>query len=86
VEGAGVKDTAAYKVIRQIVDHVYGSDEKLSDEETVAICHAFHAANGSWVNLMGGDMRSVRVLEDVLEAFMESRKLSRVATRVFQSW
>ncbi|OPZ37450.1 MAG: hypothetical protein BWY99_01869 [Synergistetes bacterium ADurb.BinA166] len=81
-----MKDTTAYKVVRQIVDHVHGPDEKVSDGEMIDIHRAFGQAGGSWEALMAGDMGSVEILEDVLDAFMQLRRAQKVASRVSAAW
>lgn len=82
MKSSGVKDTTAYKIVRQIVDHVYGSDEKISGEDFVFVHHAYIADGGSWEKLMAGDMGCVKILEDVLERFVKDRRLKKIATKV----
>ncbi len=82
MDGAGVKDTTAYKIVRQIVDHVYGSDEKVSNKEFVDIYRRYVAAGGSWERLMDGDMGCVKIIEDVLGEFMDARRIRKIALRV----
>jgi hypothetical protein len=76
-----VKETIAYKIVRQIVDHVWG-DEDLSDREFLSICAGFRLRGGSWEAVVRGDMRSVEALEDSIDSFMEARSIARVAARV----
>lgn len=78
----GVKDTTAYKIVRQITDHVYGPDTKLSNEDFVKIFHDYAARGGSWERLMDGDMRCVKIVEDTIDAFLQSRRIASIATRV----
>jgi hypothetical protein len=78
----GVKDTVAYKIVRQITDHVYGPDTKISNEEFVKLFHDIAARGGSWERLMGGDMGCVKIIEDAIDAFMETRRTASIATRV----
>jgi hypothetical protein len=82
---AGVKDTAAYRITRQITDHTWGSDEKLSDAEFVSIYKSFHRVGGSWERLMDGDMSCVQKLEESIDNFMNNRRLSKVAVRILNS-
>ena len=82
MEDPGVKDTAAYKIVRQVMDHIYGADEKTSGKEFVDIYHRFHSDGGSWECLMDGDMNSVKILEDVLEDFVQTRKMKKIAFRI----
>lgn len=78
----GVKDTTAYKIVRQITDHVYGPDTKLSNEDFVKIFHDYGSRGGSWERLMGGDMGCVKIIEDAIDAFMNNRRLASIASRV----
>jgi len=82
MEGAGVKDTTAYRIVRQIADHVYGPDEKISGKEFGEIYRSYLLGGGSWERLMDGDMGCVKIIEDVLESFMHGRSLKRIAFRV----
>lgn len=74
MESAGVKDTTAYKITRQVMDHVYGEDEKMSSDEFVAVFHMYLGRQGTWQGIMDGDMKNVKILEDVLEAFVNYRR------------
>ncbi len=76
---AGVKDTAAYRVIRQITDHTWGSDSDLSDDDVISVCRSFQARGGSWEALLGGDMASVVHLEHSIDELMGPRKLDEAA-------
>lgn len=82
MEDLSPKDTAAHKVIRQIVDHTWGSDEKISDRDVVLICHSFHKRGGSWERLMAGDASSVTLLEDSIDSLVNGRNLARMASRL----
>jgi hypothetical protein len=86
MESAGVKDTTAYKIVRQIADHIYGSDEKLSNSDFISIYHNFVESGGSWEGLINGDMGSVKILEDSLAAFIDERRLHKIATNVASYW
>jgi hypothetical protein len=74
LERAGVKDTTAYKITRQVMDHVYGDDEKLSSDEFVAVFNMYLGRKGSWEGIMAGDMKNVEILEGVLESFVNYRR------------
>lgn len=77
---ASVKDTTAYQIVRQVLDHTWGSDSKLSDEEFLKIVSGFFGFGGSWERLMSGDMKCVKALEDSIDGFMKSRIASRIAS------
>ena len=78
----GVKDTVAYKIVRQVTDHVYGPDTKLSNEDFVKLFHDYGTRGGSWERLMDGDMGCVKILEDAIDAFIENRRVASIASRV----
>lgn len=69
----GIKDTTAYFITRQVMDHIYGEDEELSSEDFVVIYKIYLGRGGSWEGLMNGDMKDVKILENVLEAFVNYR-------------
>jgi len=81
----GVKDTAAFRVIRQVVDHTWSPDEEVSDEDVVSVCRDFHKRGGSWRGLLAGDVRDFQVLEETIESLLELRQLSRMARRLADS-
>src|SRR5262249_14655625 len=70
VDDKAVKNTVAYRIVGQIVDHVYGPDEKVTPEEFLHVYRIFNGAGGSWEGLIGGDMKSVAILEGALERFI----------------
>lgn len=74
---AGVKDTVAYRIIRQITDHTWGSDQDLSDEDVVLVCRSFSARGGLWESLLGGDMGCVARLEAAIDELCAPRALDR---------
>ncbi len=73
MDGTGVKDTTAYHIIRQITDHIWGSDEDLSDEDILTICHDFMKTGGYWESLIDGSMKDVLRLEESIEKFVRGR-------------
>lgn len=78
-DNVGVKDTTAYIISRQIMDHIYGDDEKMSGEDFIKLYHDFIQRGGSWKSLMDGDMRSVKFIEDALDHLVKSRDIGRIA-------
>lgn len=78
----GVKDTTAYKITRQIMDHIYGSDEKLSNKEFLAIYELFNRSGGSWGALMNDSMDDVVKLEKCLENFVKYRNTVKTAAKL----
>lgn len=79
---AGVKSTTAYIISRQIMDHIYGEDEELSDEDFSYVSSEFRRRAGSWESLTKGDMRSVKALEDSLASLVNTRRLVAIASRI----
>jgi hypothetical protein len=79
---AGVKDTTAYLISRQIMDHIYGDDEEMSNKDFVGLYHDFLRRGGSWQRLMDGDMRSVKIIEDAIEHLVKSRGDGKIAVTI----
>lgn len=79
---SGVKDTTAYIISRQIMDHIYGDDEEMSEEDFVNIYRDFHRRGGSWKSIMDGDMKSVKIIEDSLEHLVRSRGIGQIAAKI----
>jgi len=78
----GLKDTTAYKIVRQITDHIYGPDEKISSEDFAHLYKSYRNAGGSWEKLMSGDIGCVKIIEEVLDQFMQNRQMEKIASRV----
>jgi len=78
----GPRDTAAYRVIRQMVDHSWGSNETISDQDVVLICWSFHSRGGSWERIMDGDMSSVSLLEEIIDSLVNGRNLAKMASQL----
>jgi hypothetical protein len=74
VTDSGIRDTTAYKITRLIMDHVYGEDEPLSDAEFVALYRIYLDRGGTWRGIQNGDMSSVKVIEDLLDGFVNYRR------------
>ncbi len=77
-----VKQTLAWRIVRQLVDHVYGSDEKMSSDDFLTVYRAFAGAGGSWEAFIQGDIKAVALLESALDSFIRIRNTMRVAARV----
>ena len=82
MDDPGVRDTAAYRIVRQITDHVYGPDEKVSDSDFIKIYEEYNSQGGSWEKLMAGDMGCVKIIEDAIDALMQNRRMATIAARV----
>lgn len=70
-----IEDTAAWKITRQLVDHIFGSDTDVSDDEFIFIYRVFLSRGGSWKDLMDGDTRIIIMLQKVLEDFFKVRAM-----------
>ncbi len=80
----GVKNTVAYKIIRQMTDHIWGSDEELEDSDVIAILQLFQSRNQSWQALINGSMDSAVELEECIEIVIKSKREDRLVSRVAQ--
>jgi len=79
-----MEDTAAFKIVRQMVNHSWGSDEDISEEELIKISRDFRASGGSWQRLMDGDIAAVDILEDVIDDLINNRNLAKIASKICQ--
>jgi hypothetical protein len=82
MDDISMEDTAAYRVVRQIVNHGWGNDEDISEEDLVQISGDFHARGGLWEDLMGGDITAVGLLEDAIGDLINRRNLIKIAKRI----
>lgn len=85
MKDAGIKDTAAFRVIREMVTHSWSADEEINDEDVISICQNFSKLGGSWQAIMDGDPRSVTALENIIDGIIELRRLSRIALRIVET-
>jgi hypothetical protein len=79
---ASLSDTAAFKIIRQMMDHAWGSDEELEDGDLVFILDGFRSAGGSWQGVLSGSTVDLQKLDDVIESYVQARALAIIATRI----
>lgn len=75
MEDLGVQDTFAYKIIKQMMDHTWGGEEKLSDSDIIFIYHKFKQKGGSWKSLMDGDVRNLQILEGAIKDLLNFRSI-----------
>lgn len=84
---AGITDTAAYRVIRQVIDHVFDPDISVEEEDVIGICDIFRDLEGSWEQLMDGDSTEYQKLENAIESRLNCKALAKVARRLAsRSW
>ncbi len=67
-----IKDTTAYRIVREITDHVFGSDQSIDDEGAVWICKAFNESGGSWERILRGSSGDLSALEKIIELFIKT--------------
>ncbi len=77
-----LRQTAAYRIVREIIDHSWGADEALSDEDLIKICDMFRQIGGKWEPLIDGDLDAVCNLEHVIEGFINSRTVGKIAANI----
>ncbi len=77
-----VKDTTAYKIVRQMVDHIWGSDQELSEIQFAAVCRLFKIRGNDWKDLMDGSMDTAVRLEECIEAVIKYEKTMKTAFAV----
>lgn len=70
-----IKDTAAWRITRQLVDHIFGHDTDLSDDEFIFIYRVFLKRGGSWKELMDGNILIIILLEKLLEDYFKVRAM-----------
>ena len=64
----------SYKIVSQILDHVYDAKDDLTDNDFVYIYRAFLRSGGNWQSLIIGDMRCFQILKGILESWVEIKK------------
>jgi len=78
----GIKDTAAWHVIEQVLKHTWGPGEDLSEEEILSVCKLFWKAGGFWRKIMEGDHDHVEILEECMSNVLSARKLNKIAIKI----
>ena len=76
MDESGLRDTIAYRIVRQILDHVY-PDQKMTNPEFMSIFRTFSDVGGSWEDLIVGSPKSYEMLMDVLKAFVKVKNTIR---------
>lgn len=71
MENISVKDTTAYKIIRQLLDHIYGSDVELNDEDFLHIYATYMRLGGTWEGMIRGSMPCFDLLVSLLDSYMD---------------
>jgi hypothetical protein len=65
------EDTIAYRVVSQIIDHMYGDLLQLDDSGFLIIIRAFWTYGGSWERLIMGNPADVNLLKDLVDSYGE---------------
>jgi len=64
------KETTAYRVIRQLIDHSWGVDVDVSSGLLTDICKTFYRLGGSWERLVDGDPKCFRILDSAINSHL----------------
>lgn len=75
MEDLGLQDTFAYRIIKQIMDHTWSDESKLSDTEVIYVYHRFSNGGGSWQKLMDGSIEEIKTLEDAIKDLLNVRAI-----------
>jgi hypothetical protein len=78
---AGIRDTAAWQIIEQLLEHVWGKDD-MTDSQILSVSLMFHKAGGSWKRLMEGERDQIGILEECVGNVLQAEKLERIAASV----
>lgn len=78
MESSGIKDTTAYSIIREMIDHLFNTDKDLENEDVLWICKAFQESGGSWERIVRGSTGDMTVLEKIIDIFLQSSSESLV--------
>ncbi len=72
-----IEETISYKIVRQIINHLYSSEVELSDELFLFIYRLFNKKGGSWVQLIDGDIENFTLLEELIKmVYSEKSKVT----------
>ena len=78
----GVKDTAAWRIVREMIDHSWGNDRDIDDEKFLELCISFYEDGGTWEDLMAGNSKCVSILQGHIDFIFHSENLQSVASRI----
>lgn len=76
-----LKETTAWKVIDQILEHTWGVDD-IDSDIVISACRMFEKAGGSWKKAIQGDVTHLSILEDCIGNVIGSPKITNVAMKV----
>ncbi len=69
-----VRDTISYKIVRQILDHVYGDMIDLTDEDFLDIYNSYMKSGGSWQELLSGSISRFDQLKGLIKSWVEIKE------------
>jgi hypothetical protein len=72
----GIQETTAYKVTRQVLDHIYGPDQEMTNDEFVIVFRAYLSRGGTWEGVMDDSIDCFKILEDTLSDFVNAKNIS----------
>jgi len=71
-----VRDTIAWKIMRQYIDHVFGSDQKMDDNDFITVYGDYIKNGGSWRSLLNGDVECFTILDNSISSMIQSKNSS----------
>jgi hypothetical protein len=79
-----LKDTAAYKVVDQMISHMWGG-EKWEERDLMGVYKLFCRRHGSWQGIMEGDPSQFQLLEQTIGDYINYRDLLKAANNIAAS-
>ncbi len=64
-------ESVGYKIVNQIIDHIYGHDTEFNIDMYNDIYRYFNERGGSWVSIIEGDPEHFSILEDVINGVID---------------
>jgi hypothetical protein len=80
--GFEIENIAAYRIIKEILDHSWNLPEFPSNKEIYTAINFFSRLGGSWEKLMAGDMTHVDILEIAMEAAFKDKIDAKLVEKV----
>lgn len=77
-----IKDIAAYRIIKEILDHSWKLPKFPSDKEIYNAISYFTKLGGSWEKLIRGNMDNISILEMAMEAAFKDKIDEKLVEKV----
>lgn len=77
----GLKDTAAFKVVDQMVSHMWSGIE-WEERDLAAVYRLFVLRNGSWKDIMDGSPAAFQALETAISDYINYRDIMKAAKNI----